>query len=92
MKNKIVKMGFEEKLARLQPIELLGVAKMLNVSLVEPQLDPNEKPAPRDGVKIVEDVVARYDSLNRTQKRNLNLILNSLVANGREIIRDRDVL
>lgn len=92
MKNKIVKMGFEEKLARLQPIELLGVAKLMKVPLAEPQLDPNEKPIPRDGIKIVEDVVTRYHSLNRTQKRNLNLILNSLVANGREVIADGEDL
>lgn len=92
MKNKIVKMRFEEKLALLQPIELIGIAKLLRVELAESQADSNEKPVPRDGTKIVEDVVASYNNLNRTQKRNLNLILNSLVANGREVISDGEDL
>lgn len=88
MKKHIIKMEFEEKLARLQPIELLGVARILRVEVAEPSADPDEKPIPRPGSAIIADMRAAYYQLNRTQKRNLNLLLNSLVANGKQVIID----
>lgn len=88
MKKHIIKMEFEEKLAHLQPIELLGVARILRVDCVEPATSPDTKPIPRDGSAIIADMRASYYQLNRTQKRNLNLLLNSLVAHGKQIIAD----
>lgn len=81
-------MEFEEKLALLQPIELLGIARILRVEVAESSADPNEKPTPRPGEAIIADMRASYYKLNRTQKRNLNLLLNSLVAHGKQIIVD----
>ena len=88
MKKHIIKMDFEEKLARLQPIELLGIARILKVDVAEPSADPDAKPVPRSGEAIIADMRASYYRLNRTQKRNLNLLLNSLVARGKQIIVD----
>lgn len=88
MKKHIIKMEFEEKLARLQPIELLGIARILRVEVAEPSADPDAKPIPRSGSAIIADMRAVYYQLNRTQKRNLNLLLNSLVAHGKQVIID----
>lgn len=88
MKKHIIKMDFEEKLARLQPIELLGIARILRVDVAEPSADPDAKPIPRSGEAIIADMRTSYYQLNRTQKRNLNLLLNSLVAHGKQIIVD----
>ena len=88
MKKHIIKMEFEEKLARLQPIELLGIARTLRVEVAEPSVDPDAKPIPRSGSAIIADMRAAYYRLNRTQKRNLNLLLNSLVAHGKQVIID----
>lgn len=88
MKKHIIKMEFEEKLARLQPIELLGVARILRVEVAEPSADPDAKPIPRSGSAIIADMRPAYYRLNRTQKRNLNLLLNSLVAHGKQVIID----
>ncbi len=90
MKKHIIKMEFEEKLAHLQPIELLGVARILRVEVAEPSADPDTKPIPRDGSAIIADMRTSYYQLNRTQKRNLNLLLNSLVAHGKQTIIDGD--
>lgn len=81
-------MEFEEKLARLQPIELLGVARILRVEVAEPSADPDAKPIPRPGSAIIVDMRTAYYRLNRTQKRNLNLLLNSLVTHGKQVIID----
>lgn len=88
MKKHIIKMEFEEKLARLQPIELLGVARILRVEVAEPSADPDAKPIPRPGSAIIADMRTAYYQLNRTQKRNLNLLLNSLVVHGKQVIID----
>lgn len=88
MKKHIIKMEFEEKLARLQPIELLGVARILRVEVAEPSADPDAKPIPRSGSAIIADMRTAYYRLSRTQKRNLNLLLNSLVAHGKQVIID----
>ena len=88
MKKHIVSLSFEEKLTLLQPIELLGVARILRVEVAEPSAGPDAKPIPRDGAAIIADMRATYSQLNRTQKRNLNLLLNSLVARGKQIIQE----
>ena len=49
MKKHIIKMDFEEKLARLQPIQLLGIARILRVDVAEPSADPDADPIPRAG-------------------------------------------
>lgn len=80
-----------EKLMRLivdmRPVEFMGLAKLLGAPVMEevnPEAtDPKERYKPRSFTDVFEDVLKRFDKLNRTRKREiLKLIAKSNSAKG----------
>lgn len=59
-----------EAITRMRPIEFTGLARLLNVQVVE-QVEGEEKLQPRDFSDVFGDIMAKYDAMNRQQKRNL---------------------
>ena len=53
-----------ELIPKLQPIEFIGLARLLKVELLE-----DEKP--RSFVAVTEDVLSKFDKLGRAQQRSI---------------------
>lgn len=53
-------------LAQLTPIEVALLAQQLNVSLTQ-----DDGATPRDGAKIIDDIVATYAFSNRLRRRSI---------------------
>lgn len=53
-----------ELIPKLQPIEFVGLARLLKVELIE-----NEEP--RSFIAVTEDVLANFSKLGRGQKRTI---------------------
>ncbi len=66
---------FQRQLLQLEPIEFLGVAKILGVQFFE---DEEEK-EPRDFEVVFGEVCGKYAALNRRQRRNLDKLLRPVV-------------
>lgn len=66
---------FQRGLLQLELIEFIGVAKILGVNLFE---DEEEKVA-RQFEEVFPEMVEKYASLSRRQRRNLDKILRPVV-------------
>lgn len=60
----------------LEPIEFIGLAKLLGVNLLEQAPPDPEKPekvelVPRSFTDVLADVLAKFDQANRTSKRQV---------------------
>jgi len=69
MKNELEK--FQNRLLKLEVTEFIGVAKILNVPLVNN--DEEKTPLPFEEVFI--SMLEKYSSLSRTRQKNLQKIL-----------------
>lgn len=70
----------------MEPLDFAGLAKLLGVQIVEineTAENEKEKFAPRNFTDVFSDVMAKFDKLNRTRKREiLKLIKKSNAARG----------
>lgn len=66
---------FQRQLLQLELIEFIGVAKILGVKLYE---DEEEKNA-RQFEEVFPEMVEKYASLSRRQRRNLDKLLRPVV-------------
>lgn len=66
---------FIKVLCALPPEQVLGVARVLNVKVMADK----EKKIPREGEEIANDIINKYASLNRKQRRNLLKIMKQAV-------------
>ena len=65
-----------EMVVKMQPIEFVGLAKLLGAQLIQEKEDNKLEAKPFSDV--LEDVLARFQKLNRQRKREiLKLIKNS---------------
>lgn len=80
-----------EKLMRLiadmRPVEFMGLARLLGAPVMEEinpdATDPKERYKPKSFTDVFEDVLRRFDKLNRSRKREiLRLIEKSNKAKG----------
>ena len=62
--------GFLEDIAKLEPVEFIGLAKLLGVELLE-----GEELRPMGD--IVEDIMAKFSKLNRKKRRELEKIVRA---------------
>lgn len=80
-----------EKLMRLivdmRPVEFMGLARLLGAPVMEEvnpdATDPKERYKPKSFTDVFEDVLRRFDKLNRSRKREiLRLIEKSNKTKG----------
>lgn len=76
---------------RLDPIEFMGLARVLKVKLMEPISAENEtgeiKLAPRDFTDILSDVLAAFEASNRKRRREILQLVHE-AATHKEVIPD----
>lgn len=65
--------NFLNRISKLSSFEFFGVAKMMGVNLFE-ENDP-DKPVATE--LIMSEVIDKYVALNRTQRKNLDIIVKS---------------
>ena len=66
---------FQRQLLQLELIEFIGVAKILGIKLYE---DEEEKKA-RQFEEVFPEMVEKYASLSRRQRRNLDKLLRPVI-------------
>ena len=62
---------FSEAILRLKPEEFLGVAHFLGVKLYTDEKDENGNPKPKDAFIVINEVLAKYETLGRKVRREL---------------------
>ena len=64
-----------EMICKMQPIEFAGLARLLGVQILEPnpnlESEEDKKYQPRSFADVLEDVLAAFEKLNRTRKREI---------------------
>lgn len=66
----------------MRPVEFAGLARILGVQIVQ-IVEGEDKPQSRDFTDVFADVMARFNALNRQQKRDLlKLVKKSNSARG----------
>lgn len=70
---------FVELLTKMNGAELCGVAKILNVPLVDfEKLDEKQQPTARNGQDIVIDLENKFVALDRSARRRLMRLLKKV--------------
>lgn len=72
-------------ISKMEPLDFVGLAKLLGVQVVEPNdnAEDEKKFKPRNFSDVFADVMAKYNGLNRSRKREiLKLIKKSNAARG----------
>lgn len=64
---------FVKEISKLEPIEFMGLAKILNIELVE----NNEKKTPRTFETVMSEIIDKYIKLSRTQRRSVMKIVKN---------------
>ena len=62
-----------EHITKMEPLEFAGLARLLGVSIVEdnPDKEAEKKVIPRSFTDVFADVMAKFDKLGRTKKREI---------------------
>ena len=71
---------FLDSITKLSSIEFLGIVNMLNIKIFEDE----ELKQPREFEFLISDLIDEYITLNRTQRVNLDKIINKALKDGRE--------
>ena len=72
---------FLTQLARLEPVEFIGVAHLCGARLLQ-----EDNKTPRDFADILKDILNKYETLNRKKRRELERTLaqsNSIKRGGK---------
>ena len=58
---------------KMEPLEFAGLAKLLGVAIVEdnPDKEAEQKVVPRSFTDVFADVMAKFDKLGRSKKREI---------------------
>lgn len=64
---------FVESLCQLDEVELIGLAKLLGISLVE----PGDEKHPRPFEFVLSDMIDKYVSCDRNKRRKINSVLKA---------------
>lgn len=64
-----------EMICKMQPIEFAGLARLLGVQILEPnpnlESEEDKKYQPRSFADVLADVLAAFEKLNRTRRREI---------------------
>lgn len=71
-KEKTTNQNFMELLIGLEAVEFLGLCKFLGVKLME------DSKSPRDFTDLLNDLMEKFQNLNRTRQRELLQILKKV--------------
>lgn len=71
-KEKTTNQNFMELLIGLEAVEFLGLCKFLGVKLME------DSKSPRDFADLLNDLMEKFQNLNRTRQRELLQILKKV--------------
>lgn len=79
----------------LDPVEFMGLARVLKVKLMEPDYEKNEDGEntgkvtlkPRDFTDILSDVLAAFEASNRKRRREILQLIHE-AATHKEVIPD----
>lgn len=71
-----MKLGMQliEQISKMEPVEFLGLARLLGVQVLEENKEATEdkdKLKPRSFADVLEDVMAKFDKQNRGRKREI---------------------
>ena len=71
-----MKLGMQliEQISKMEPVEFLGLARLLGVQVLEENKEATEdkdKFKPRSFADVLEDVLAKYEKQNRSRKREI---------------------
>ena len=60
-------------ISKMEPLDFVGLAKLLGVQVVEPNnnTEDEKKFKPRNFSDVFADVMAKYNGLNRSRKREI---------------------
>ena len=60
-------------ITKMEPLEFVGLARLLGVAVVEDNLDKEseQKVTPRSFSDVLSDVMAKFNMLGRTRKREI---------------------
>ena len=74
-----------DQITKMEPLEFAGLAKLLGISIVEPNSDADaeKKMVPRSFADVLSDVMAKFTTLNRTKKRDLLKLIKKSNAQKR---------
>lgn len=79
-----MKLGMQliEQISKMEPIEFLGLARLLGVQVLEENKEATEdKLKPRSFADVLEDVIQKYEKQNRNRKKEiLKLVKKSNAA------------
>lgn len=68
---------FLQQLTHLDPIQFIGVAKMLGIEVIK-----NEEPIPFED--LIEQILIAHNNLSRKRRRNLNRILRAATKEAKK--------
>ena len=83
-----MKLGMQliEQISKMEPVEFLGLARLLGVQVLEENKEATEdkdKLKPRSFANVLEDVMAKFEKQNRGRKREIiKLVKKSNAARG----------
>lgn len=72
-----------ELLTKLEPVEFVGICRLMNITLgmVEKDEEGNDVPTLRPAEKLMEDIINKFMTYNKVQRRNFMAILRGAAAN-----------
>ena len=74
---------FLRGVAKLTPVEFCGLATFLGVALTTPSEDPEQKSIARDSTEILEDMMNKFEALNRKGRRQImHNVIKPLLKRG----------
>lgn len=73
------------EICKMRPVEFAGLAKLLGVDIVRPNEDSSveeeKKMAPRPFADVLEDVMNKFNKLNRGRKREILKLIKKSNSN-----------
>jgi len=77
---------------KLDPVDFMGLARILKVNLMTTVKDENEKGKvtmkPRDFIDILQDVLAAFEASNRQRRREILQIVEAAAKHNKEVSVD----
>ena len=73
---------FFQLIKQLEPVEFIGLARILCVELINKETKQN-----RDFFEVFEDIINKFDTVGRKQKREILKVLRKV---GKENARTKD--
>ena len=80
MDKKNINMKLVDSISKMEPIEFIGLARLLGVKLIS----ADEDGAPREFVDVLTDIMEKFNALNRTRKREILKLVEKSISQRRK--------